>query len=140
MTKVFANFSLVFGVKYFCSIDSNQCQSTSLRENVTRLIMRGAEGDKMAQGNVYQNFIFLEFLLAFQVLNQPKICYRMKMFWSLAQQRHAGALQRSQNHLHHHLSDHKSCESGHGQVMKKQLFHLYKLLIVHNIMDAYFIS
>ena len=31
-------------------------------------------------------------------------------------------------------------KSGHGWVMKKQLFHLYKLLIVRSIIDAYFVS
>ena len=31
-------------------------------------------------------------------------------------------------------------KSGHGSVMKKQLFYLYKLRIVRSLMDAYFIS
>ena len=31
-------------------------------------------------------------------------------------------------------------KSGHGYVMKKQLFYLYKWRIVRRLMDAYFIS
>ena len=31
-------------------------------------------------------------------------------------------------------------KSGHGSVMKKQLFYLYKWRIVRRLMDAYFIS
>ena len=31
-------------------------------------------------------------------------------------------------------------KSGHGSVMKKQLFYLYKLGIVRSVMTAYFIS